>query len=92
MISGELHVAIGFDEYLLEPGDAISIDSRIPHRLANLGDTPVHAIWFVLGRVSVEQGSPEEPTYTPSTERRTRPSARSSSDGPSRTMPPSDSR
>ncbi len=51
VISGELHVTIGFDEFLLEPGDAISIDSRIPHRLANLGDTPVHAIWFVLGRV-----------------------------------------
>jgi transcriptional regulator with XRE-family HTH domain/quercetin dioxygenase-like cupin family protein len=51
VISGELQVTIGFDEYLLEPGDAISIDSRIPHRLANLGDTPVHAVWFVLGRV-----------------------------------------
>ncbi|MGH2428122.1 MAG: hypothetical protein ACRDGV_04430 [Candidatus Limnocylindria bacterium] len=22
----------------------------MPHRLANVGDTPVHAIWFVLGR------------------------------------------
>ena len=21
-----------------------------PHRLANVGDVPVHAIWFVLGR------------------------------------------
>lgn len=51
VISGELHVTIGFEEYVLEPGDAISIDSRIPHRLANRGDTPVHAIWFVLGRV-----------------------------------------
>jgi quercetin dioxygenase-like cupin family protein len=54
VISGELHVTIGFDDYLLEPGDAISIDSRIPHRLANLGDTPVHAVWFVLGRVPVD--------------------------------------
>jgi transcriptional regulator with XRE-family HTH domain len=71
VISGELHVTIGFDEYLLEPGDAISIDSRIPHRLANLGDTPVHAIWFVIGRVPSEPAAIDEPGYTPRTERRT---------------------
>lgn len=50
VISGVLHVRIAFDEYVLEAGDSISIDSTIPHRLANLGDTPAHAIWFVLGR------------------------------------------
>lgn len=50
VISGTLEVVIGFDRHVLEPGDAISLDSRIPHRLANLGDTPVHAIWFVMGR------------------------------------------
>jgi transcriptional regulator with XRE-family HTH domain len=71
VISGELHVTIGFEEYLLEPGDAISIDSRIPHRLANLGDTPVHAIWFVLGRVPFDARIIDEPGYTPSTDRRT---------------------
>jgi transcriptional regulator with XRE-family HTH domain len=52
VISGELQVRIGFEEHVLEPGDSISIDSTIPHRLANAGDTPVHAIWFVLGRDS----------------------------------------
>jgi transcriptional regulator with XRE-family HTH domain len=52
VISGVLQVRIGFDEYVLQPGDSISIDSTIPHRLANHGDTPVHAIWFVLGRDS----------------------------------------
>ena len=71
VISGELRVTIGFEEYLLEPGDAISIDSRIPHRLANLGDTPVHAIWFVLGRVPFDARIIDEPGYTPSTDRRT---------------------
>lgn len=50
VISGVLSVRIGFREYLLEPGDSISLDSTTPHRLANAGDTPVHAIWFVLGR------------------------------------------
>lgn len=56
VVSGELQVTIGFDEYVLEPGDAISIDSRIPHRLANVGDTPVHAVWFVIGRVPATPG------------------------------------
>jgi transcriptional regulator with XRE-family HTH domain len=50
VISGTLEVVIGFDRHVLEAGDAVSLDSRIPHRLANLGDTPVHAIWFVMGR------------------------------------------
>jgi transcriptional regulator with XRE-family HTH domain len=50
VISGVLRVTIGFDAHVLEAGDAISFDSTTPHRLANIGDTPVHAIWFVLGR------------------------------------------
>ena len=50
VVSGSLQVTIGFRQYLLEPGDAISLDSTTPHRLANVGDVPVHAIWFVLGR------------------------------------------
>jgi DNA-binding XRE family transcriptional regulator/quercetin dioxygenase-like cupin family protein len=50
VISGVLQVTLGFEEYVLQAGDAISFHSSIPHRLANVGDTPVHAIWFVLGR------------------------------------------
>ena len=50
VLSGSLQVTIGFRQYRLEPGDAISLDSTTPHRLANVGDVPVHAIWFVLGR------------------------------------------
>ncbi|MFL5675124.1 MAG: helix-turn-helix domain-containing protein [Chloroflexota bacterium] len=54
VLSGRLQVRIGFDEYVLEPGDAISINSSIPHRLATLGDVPVQAIWFVLGRAQFD--------------------------------------
>lgn len=54
VLSGTLEVRIGFDEYVLEPGDAISINSTIPHRLANIGDVPVEAIWFVLGRIQFD--------------------------------------
>ncbi len=50
VISGVLQVTLGFEEYVLQAGDAISFHSSIPHRLANIGDTPVHGIWFVLGR------------------------------------------
>jgi transcriptional regulator with XRE-family HTH domain len=50
VVSGTLKVTIGFREYVLQPGDAVSLESTTPHRLANAGDVPVHAIWFVLGR------------------------------------------
>jgi transcriptional regulator with XRE-family HTH domain len=50
VLSGTLMVRIGFEEFLLQPGDAISFDSATPHRLFNAGDTPARAIWFVLGR------------------------------------------
>jgi uncharacterized cupin superfamily protein len=45
-----LTVRIGFDEFLLQPGDAISFDSGTPHRLFNSGDVPARAVWFTLGR------------------------------------------
>jgi transcriptional regulator with XRE-family HTH domain len=50
VLSGTLQVTVGFRQYLLETGDSLSLESTTPHRLANVGDTPVHAIWFVLGR------------------------------------------
>ncbi len=50
VLSGTLMVRIGFDEHLLQPGDAISFDSATPHRLYNAGDIPARAVWFVLGR------------------------------------------
>jgi transcriptional regulator with XRE-family HTH domain len=50
VIEGTLDVRIGFEDFVLRPGDAISFDSTTPHRLANNGDVPVRAIWFVYGR------------------------------------------
>jgi transcriptional regulator with XRE-family HTH domain len=50
VLSGTLTVRIGFDEYVLQAGDAISFDSATPHRLFNAGDVPARAVWFVLGR------------------------------------------
>ena len=50
VLTGTLTVRIGFDEFVLRPGDAISFDSATPHRLFNAGDRPATAVWFVLGR------------------------------------------
>ena len=50
VISGRLGIQLGFESYELEPGDSIGFDSTQPHRLFNIGDEPVHAIWFVVGR------------------------------------------
>jgi transcriptional regulator with XRE-family HTH domain len=61
VISGRLGVTIGFEEHELGPGDSISIDSTVPHRLYNRGTVPVHGIWFVLGRRSLDvPGLPDE--------------------------------
>ena len=47
---GELHVTTGFDEHVLRAGDAITLDSTIPHRLENRGAVRAVGVWFILGR------------------------------------------
>ncbi len=54
VLSGALTVRIGFDEFVLQSGDAISFDSATPHRLFNAGEVPARAVWFVLGRRSAD--------------------------------------
>jgi transcriptional regulator with XRE-family HTH domain len=50
VLSGTLHVVVGFDEFVLEPGDSITFPSSTPHRLSNEGRETVRAIWVVRGR------------------------------------------
>lgn len=50
VMSGTLGIQIGFEEYELQAGDSIAFDSTRPHRLYNMCDQPVHAVWFVVGR------------------------------------------
>jgi transcriptional regulator with XRE-family HTH domain/quercetin dioxygenase-like cupin family protein len=64
VLSGRLQVSLGFDNYVLEPGDSISFDCTQPHRFATVGDETVEAVWFVVGRrntLSVED-PPDEPS------------------------------
>jgi transcriptional regulator with XRE-family HTH domain len=45
ILSGTLQIALGFDTHVLNAGDSISFDSSRPHRLYNIGETAVEAIW-----------------------------------------------
>lgn len=48
ILKGTLQIALGFDTYELNAGDSISFDSSRPHRLYNVGDVAVEAIWVNL--------------------------------------------
>lgn len=50
VLQGRLAIELGFNRYVLEPGDSISFDCTVPHRLVNIGDTPVIGIWVILDR------------------------------------------
>ena len=50
VLTGTLEVTVGFETYTLGPGDSISFDSTIPHRLRNTGSEPVTGVWLVIGR------------------------------------------
>lgn len=50
LLSGTLRVVVGFDEFVLEPGDSITFPSSTPHRLSNEGSETARAIWVVRGR------------------------------------------
>jgi transcriptional regulator with XRE-family HTH domain len=70
VLEGTLEVQIGFDEHVLGPGDSISFDSTIPHRLSNAGKSVVHAIWFVLGRGVVGEHDQHEDLHVSTAPRR----------------------
>ena len=45
-------MTLGFEEYVLGPGDSVCFESSVPHRLHNDGSEAVTAVWIVLGRQS----------------------------------------
>jgi len=48
LTSGELVLTLGFDEYTIRPGDAVSFESTTPHRYRNDGAEPAVGVWFVF--------------------------------------------
>jgi transcriptional regulator with XRE-family HTH domain len=52
VLAGELKLELGFEHYILTPGDSIVFDSNTPHRLSNEGKEVVRAVWIVM----IEQG------------------------------------
>ena len=58
MLKGTLKIQVGFDEYVLRPGDSMAFDSSEPHLLMNEGTEPAVGIWFVLGRRQAPESRP----------------------------------
>jgi transcriptional regulator with XRE-family HTH domain len=50
ILKGRLGVQIGFERYELGPGDSVSFNSQLPHRLWAIGDEPAIAIWAIVNR------------------------------------------
>lgn len=48
VISGELHVQVGFGQAILGPGDSIAFDSSVPHRFWNATNAETRCVWFVM--------------------------------------------
>jgi transcriptional regulator with XRE-family HTH domain len=80
VLSGALRVVVGFDEFILEPGDSITFPSSTPHRLVNDGTETVRAVWVVRGRRGAEPAQEAPVTLTTPAARRvkaTRPAKQS---------------
>lgn len=50
LFEGELEVTFGFDEFILRAGEAMGLDSSVPHLFKNKGAVPARGIWFVHHR------------------------------------------
>lgn len=67
LLRGELKIYVGFEEFEVREGDAISFDSSRPHLLVNQSPAVAQGIWFVLGRRLTELGHEpgDGPAFTP---------------------------
>lgn len=50
VLSGQLVLTLGFEDFRLGVGDAVSFDSTTPHGYRNDGTEPAVGVWFVLER------------------------------------------
>jgi quercetin dioxygenase-like cupin family protein len=47
VVEGSIGVTLGCTTHRLGPGDSISFDAAIPHRVFNCGHTPARMVWYV---------------------------------------------
>lgn len=47
LLTGELVLTLGFEEFRLRAGDSVSFESSVPHGYRNDGDEPAVGVWFV---------------------------------------------
>lgn len=47
VLKGSLEFGVGPDTYLLEEGDSLTFESRIPHWNRNPGDTKAEVLWII---------------------------------------------
>lgn len=47
LLEGELEITAGFDVFTIAAGEAMGMDSSLPHLLTNRRDVPARGIWFV---------------------------------------------
>jgi mannose-6-phosphate isomerase-like protein (cupin superfamily) len=47
VIRGKLDFWVGEEHYLLEPGDALTFESRIPHKNRNPGPGRTEVLWVM---------------------------------------------
>ena len=50
VLAGQLTLTLGFEQYVLNPGDSVSFDCSTPHSYANHGTEPAVGVWFVAER------------------------------------------
>ncbi|SDM39596.1 helix-turn-helix domain-containing protein [Allokutzneria albata] len=48
--SGRLGVTVGDETHELGPGDTVTLDPQLPHRIFNAGDIPAELFWVFVGR------------------------------------------
>jgi mannose-6-phosphate isomerase-like protein (cupin superfamily) len=45
VLQGELEIQVEKEVYHLKPGDSITLPSRLPHKISNIGKKEAVAIW-----------------------------------------------
>ncbi|TAJ48125.1 MAG: XRE family transcriptional regulator [Herbiconiux sp.] len=50
VLTGQMDLQVGFDKDTVQPGDSLSFDSTIPHRISNPYAVDCVSIWAVVGR------------------------------------------